>query len=76
MKSLVGDGISFAIPIDHAKSILEQLERHGMVRRPYLGLQLRYVDTDVVRGILRSTPDLPLSANVCALTVRTFDSLD
>ena len=60
----LADGISFAIPITHAKHILQQLAKHGMIRRPYLGLQLRFVDADTIAGIIRSNPELPLSPNV------------
>ena len=63
MKALA-DGIGFAIPIDHARAILAQLEKHGMVRRPYLGLQLRAVDAAMVQSIIRSNPELPMSPHV------------
>jgi S1-C subfamily serine protease len=63
MKAMA-DGISFAIPSDTAKKILSELEKHGMIRRPYLGLQLRSVDAAMVAKIIRSNPELPLSSNV------------
>jgi putative serine protease PepD len=33
-----GDGLSFAVPIDTLRDISEELERHGSVRRAYLGV--------------------------------------
>lgn len=35
------EGIGFAIPINVAKPIVESLEKHGEVQRPFLGVQLR-----------------------------------
>ncbi len=60
----IADGISFAIPADTAKKILGELEQHGIIRRPYLGLQLRSVDAATVGRIVRSNPELPLCASV------------
>jgi S1-C subfamily serine protease len=33
-------GISFAIPIDRAMEIIEQLRQHKYVARPYVGIQM------------------------------------
>ena len=33
-------GIGFAIPIDHVKSILPQLKQHGKVQRGFIGVQI------------------------------------
>ncbi|MFX3623360.1 MAG: S1C family serine protease [Ectobacillus sp.] len=38
------EGIGFAIPINIAKPILESLEQHGEVQRPFLGVQLQSVE--------------------------------
>jgi len=35
------EGIGFAIPIDAAKPIIEQLEKYGEVKRPFLGVSLQ-----------------------------------
>ena len=38
LKAIGGDGVSFAIPIDTAKSIISQLlQPSGRVARPYIG---------------------------------------
>mmetsp|Transcript_16972 Transcript_16972/g.35219 ORF Transcript_16972/g.35219 Transcript_16972/m.35219 type:complete len:389 (+) Transcript_16972:5869-7035(+) len=34
------DGISFALPADYARGVLEQLMAFGKIRRPFLGLKL------------------------------------
>jgi serine protease Do len=40
-------GIGFAVPINGATAILEQLRSHGRVSRGYIGITLRDVDADV-----------------------------
>lgn len=66
MKAYAADGVSFAIPIDTAVKVMEQLKKHGRVIRPWLGikmhelnehvlLQLKEEDAafpDVVEGVL------------------------
>jgi serine protease Do len=37
------EGIGLAIPIDYARPIIEDLERYGEVRRPYMGVELKSV---------------------------------
>lgn len=44
-----GQGIGFAIPINVARGILEQLRTHGRVSRGYLGIQLQELDPDLRR---------------------------
>jgi len=39
MKAMGMDGIAFAVPIDEVKRVVTQLETHGRVLRPYLGLK-------------------------------------
>jgi serine protease Do len=45
--STEGQGIGFAIPINVAREILEQLRTHGRVSRGYLGVQLHELDPDL-----------------------------
>ena len=40
MKALAADGVSFAIPIDVAKEVINELLHHGKVVRPFLGVKL------------------------------------
>ncbi len=42
-----GQGIGFAIPINLARSVLEQLRATGHVSRGYLGIQLHELDPDL-----------------------------
>lgn len=65
-KALSADGVSFAIPIDTAKDVIQQLQQRGRVVRPYIGIkmlqlnehnvtQMRERDSafpDVTQGIL------------------------
>jgi serine protease Do len=47
--STQGQGIGFAVPINVARDILEQLRSHGRVTRGYLGIQLQELDPDLQR---------------------------
>src|SRR5699024_12522725 len=38
------EGIGFAIPIDTAQPIIEQLEKKGKVDRPYIGIAMASLD--------------------------------
>ncbi|MGD6816316.1 S1C family serine protease [Metabacillus sp. 113a] len=38
------EGIGLAIPVNVAKPVIEDLEKYGEVRRPYLGLSMRSLD--------------------------------
>src|SRR5699024_1104569 len=40
----VAEGIGFAIPIDSALPVIEELETNGEVSRPYLGVELYSLD--------------------------------
>jgi S1-C subfamily serine protease len=43
-------GVGFAIPIDVAKSVIPQLEQHGHVAHPWLGLEGDTVDAALARA--------------------------
>lgn len=45
------EGLSFAIPITYARRVVEDLSKHGLVRRPYLGLSLISLTPDVVEDM-------------------------
>ncbi|HSA56304.1 MAG TPA: trypsin-like peptidase domain-containing protein, partial [Gemmatimonadaceae bacterium] len=45
-------GIGFAIPIDRARRVAEDLIEHGAVRRPWIGEQLQVSPTDNPREIM------------------------
>jgi serine protease Do len=47
--SVEGQGIGFAIPINIARSILEQLRTTGHVTRGYLGVELQELEPDLVQ---------------------------
>src|SRR5438876_6446919 len=42
-------GIGFAIPINRARRVTEDLLAHGVVRRPWIGLRMRYPQSNDVR---------------------------
>jgi Do/DeqQ family serine protease len=43
-------GIGFAIPINMARQVMEQLVKHGKVRRGYLGIQLQDLDAELAEA--------------------------
>ena len=43
------EGIGFAIPIDHAKRIVDELIRYGKVRRGWLGVSVQELDSQLRR---------------------------
>jgi serine protease Do len=47
--STQGQGIGFAVPINLAREILDQLRTRGHVSRGYLGVQLQELDPDIRR---------------------------
>jgi HtrA serine peptidase 2 len=53
MKAAGVAGISFAIPINYAKDIVEQLRKHGRVLRPYIGIKMTTLTPDVVAFLKR-----------------------
>lgn len=44
-------GIGFAIPIDNVKTILEQLEKEGKVRRGFVGVYMADIDEEAAQSI-------------------------
>lgn len=43
-------GIGFAIPVNMARQVMEQLVKHGKVRRGYLGIQLQDLDAELAEA--------------------------
>jgi S1-C subfamily serine protease len=54
--SVQGQGIGFAIPINVAREILDQLRTRGHVSRGYLGIQLQEVDPDLQKLVELKEP--------------------
>lgn len=52
------EGIGFAIPIDIAKPIIDDLEKYGEVKRPFLGAQLQDL-TEIPNYHVKETLKLP-----------------
>ena len=57
-------GIGFAIPIDLAKSVMDQLKSHGRVVRGWLGVEIQEVTPDLARSFGLDKPQGALVANV------------
>jgi serine protease Do len=62
--SVAGQGIGFAVPIDIAKGILNQLKEDGRVARGYLGIELGQLDPDMAEGLGLASADGALVNNV------------
>jgi serine protease Do len=58
------NGIGFAIPIDLAKSVMEQLKAHGRVVRGWLGVEIQEVTPDLAKSFGLSVPSGALVAGV------------
>jgi serine protease Do len=57
-------GIGFAIPIDLAKSVMEQLKEHGRVVRGWLGVEIQEVTPDLAKSFGLAAPRGALVAGV------------
>jgi serine protease Do len=57
-------GIGFAIPIDIAKQVMQQLKEHGKVVRGWLGVEIQEVTPDLAQSFNLSKPEGALVANV------------
>jgi serine protease Do len=58
------NGIGFAIPVNLAKSVMEQLKVHGKVVRGWLGVEIQEVTPDLARSFGLSMPSGALVAGV------------
>jgi serine protease Do len=57
-------GIGFAIPIDIAKQVMEQLKAHGRVVRGWMGVEIQEVTPDLAQSFNLPKPEGALVANV------------
>jgi serine protease Do len=57
-------GIGFAIPIDLAKDVMEQLKQHGKVIRGWIGVEIQEVTPDLAKSFGLSAPTGALVAGV------------
>jgi serine protease Do len=57
-------GIGFAIPVDLAKSVMQQLKEHGKVIRGWLGVEIQEVTPELAKSFGLSTPSGALVAGV------------
>jgi HtrA serine peptidase 2 len=59
MKALAADGVSFAIPIDSAIKIVEQLKKHRHVVRPWLGMKMWELTKPGILQLKERRPGFP-----------------
>jgi serine protease Do len=57
-------GIGFAIPIDLAKAVMDQLKSHGKVVRGWLGVEIQEVTPELAQSFGLPKPEGALVANV------------
>lgn len=58
-KALSADGVSFAIPIDTAKDVIQQLEQSGRVLRPYIGIKMLQLNQHNAAQMRQKDPNFP-----------------
>lgn len=58
-KALSADGVSFAIPIDTAKDVIQQLEQRGRVIRPYIGIKMLQLNQHNAAQMRQKDPKFP-----------------
>jgi serine protease Do len=72
-------GIGFAVPVNVARAVLDQLRESGRVRRGWLGIQLHELDPDLARMIGLADPrgalvmDVVDGAAAAAAGIRRWD---
>lgn len=59
MKAFAADGVSFAIPIDTAIKVMEQLQKHGRVIRPWLGIKMHELNEHVLSQLKEQDAAFP-----------------
>ncbi|MCO5548157.1 hypothetical protein L7F22_001615 [Adiantum nelumboides] len=59
MKAYAADGVSFAIPIDTAIKVMEQLQKHGRVIRPWLGMKMHELNEHVLSQLKEQDATFP-----------------
>lgn len=57
-------GVSFAIPIDVAMNVVQQLRDNGKVQRGWLGVQIQEVDRELAKSFKMERPEGALVAQV------------
>lgn len=58
-KALSADGVSFAIPIDTAKDVIQQLQQRGRVIRPYIGIKMLQLNQHNAAQMRQKDPNFP-----------------
>jgi len=59
MKLMGMDNLAFAVPIDDVKQVISQLQTHGRVLRPYLGLKFMELDRPTADDLRRRGHSVP-----------------
>lgn len=58
-KAVSADGVSFAIPIDTAKDVIQQLQQRGRVIRPYIGIKMLQLNQHNAAQMRQKDPNFP-----------------
>eukprot|EP00850_Spirogloea_muscicola_P007566 SM000038S14379 [mRNA] locus=s38:657339:659394:- [translate_table: standard] len=59
MKAVAADGVSFAIPIDSAMRVVEQLAKYGRVLRPFVGMKMLELNDAILSQLKEKDPSFP-----------------
>lgn len=69
MKAQGAGGISFAIPIDTAVQVINQLRSQGSVQRPWLGIRIVTLDERMAEAERQRDPNFPKSVKSGVMVV-------
>lgn len=64
LKNLGAEGMGFAIPINEAKPIIEELIKNGYVARPFVGISYQFIDEDYSKAL-----NVPVGAQIQQVVV-------
>ena len=59
-KAISADGVSFAIPIDTAKDVIQQLQLKGRVIRPFIGIKMLQLNEHNAAQMQQKDPNFPV----------------
>lgn len=63
IKAAAADSIAFAIPIETAKFVIKQIQRHGRVVRPYIGIKMLDLTPETADMVRARDPSFSKAVN-------------
>ncbi len=75
-KTVAGEveGLGYAIPVNTAKNIVDQLKKDGYVKKPFIGVEFDFMATEtILYGVMANLPDAKAGLKVGDKIVRIND---